>query len=394
MRWQKCPGVRDLLPEEMERFRRFEAEFRRSCALWGYQEVRTPVLEYLHLFTAAGTLSPEMLQDIYSFLDWDGWSGERVVLRPDGTIPVARLFIESSLSPPARLFYVENVFSFSLERLRERWQCGMEIFGEPEPWGEAELLLLASEILKNAGLLEEIEVSLSHMGLVREILEEAGVEKPEEALKEMIAGGGSPEVVRRLLPEPFGNFFLIRGDSPAFLDNLGAFLRKKEALRSFGELLRVLKERGVRFSVDLTMGRGFEYYTGLVFEINAKGKKIGGGGRYDNLLRLLGGEFVPACGFAFYLSELLDLLSAPHPPSLALISAAKDPRGALRLALKLYRKNIPFFLSFGEEPKKKGFRWKIVPSAEREGAFDVRDLERGEERRASSPEEVVEILGR
>ncbi|HIE17777.1 MAG TPA: ATP phosphoribosyltransferase regulatory subunit, partial [Dehalococcoidia bacterium] len=92
---QKCKGARDLLPRDTKAFRFIEELFRKSCASWGYQEVRTPTLEYLHLFTAAGTLTPHMLSKVYSFLDWDGWSGERVVLRPDGTIPVARLYVEN-----------------------------------------------------------------------------------------------------------------------------------------------------------------------------------------------------------------------------------------------------------------------------------------------------------
>src|SRR3990170_5824706 len=86
----RCRGMRDLLPAEMRRFRLVETAFREVCLGWGYEEVRTPVIEHLHLFTTVGTLSPRMLGRVYSFLDWDGWSGERVVLRPDSTIPTAR----------------------------------------------------------------------------------------------------------------------------------------------------------------------------------------------------------------------------------------------------------------------------------------------------------------
>src|SRR4030065_2472923 len=110
---QKCKGMQDLLPGDMLRFRRIEDTFRTCCGSWGYQEVRTPTLEYLYLFTATGTLTPGMLSKVYSFLDWDGWSGERVVLRPDGTIPAARLYVEQMQdTPAARLYYIENMFSF------------------------------------------------------------------------------------------------------------------------------------------------------------------------------------------------------------------------------------------------------------------------------------------
>jgi histidyl-tRNA synthetase len=78
----RCAGMRNILPSEMRYFRYIEKTFRDVCTGWGYEEVRTPTLERLHLFTSAGTLSPQMLGRVYSFLDWDGWTGERVVLRP------------------------------------------------------------------------------------------------------------------------------------------------------------------------------------------------------------------------------------------------------------------------------------------------------------------------
>src|SRR4030043_1670778 len=113
MKIQRCKGMRDLSPEEMTVFRLVEGSCRDCFLKWGYREVRTPTIEYLHLFTSAGTLTPGMLGKVYSFLDWDGWSGERVVLRPDGTIPVARMYIDSlAQQKPARLFYVTSIFSF------------------------------------------------------------------------------------------------------------------------------------------------------------------------------------------------------------------------------------------------------------------------------------------
>src|SRR4030066_2012076 len=111
---QKCKGARDLLPKDTEAFRYIEDVFSKACLGWGYREVRTPTLEYLHLFTAAGTLTPNMLSKVYSFLDWDGWSGERVVLRPDGTIPGARLSMQNlSQQEIAGLFYTPNASVFT-----------------------------------------------------------------------------------------------------------------------------------------------------------------------------------------------------------------------------------------------------------------------------------------
>jgi len=110
---QRSRGMRDLLPADMRAFRQVEDAFRAAASRWGYDEIRTPTLETYSLFTAAGALTPEMLSRVYSFLDWDGWSGERVVLRPDSTIPVTRAAYEGGIEPPARLSYIQNVFRFA-----------------------------------------------------------------------------------------------------------------------------------------------------------------------------------------------------------------------------------------------------------------------------------------
>ncbi len=111
-------GMRDLGPEEMRRFRAIERTFLEVTGAAGYREIRTPTIEPLHLYTASGALSPQLLDRVYSFLDWDGWSGERVVLRPDATVAVARWFAERRSSDggasegAARLSYVQPAYRF------------------------------------------------------------------------------------------------------------------------------------------------------------------------------------------------------------------------------------------------------------------------------------------
>jgi len=183
MESQRCKGMRDLLPDDMRRFRYIEDTFRNCCVKWGYREVRTPSLEYLHLFTATGTLTPSRLGRAYSFLDWDGWSGERVVLRPDGTIPIARLYIENlSQQQDARLFYVTDIFAFEQtgKENRERWQCGVEFLGGASPMADVELMLLARELLHNLGI-GEVELRLSHAGLAKALVKELGLSPRDEA---------------------------------------------------------------------------------------------------------------------------------------------------------------------------------------------------------------------
>jgi histidyl-tRNA synthetase len=154
MKVPRCRGSRDLSPDEMKRFRLIEEVFRDCCRRAGYEEVRTPTVEYLHLFTMAGTLTPGRLNRVYSFLDWDGWSGERVVLRPDGTIPVARFYVENLQEQTlARLFYIANIFIFEETgtQARERWQGGAELIGAGSPLADVELITLSLEVLKRLG---------------------------------------------------------------------------------------------------------------------------------------------------------------------------------------------------------------------------------------------------
>ncbi len=182
MKIQRCKGTRDLSPEEMASFRLIEGAFGDCCRKWGYKEVRTPTLEYLHLFTSVGTLTPGRLGKVYSFLDWDGWSGERVVLRPDGTIPIARLYIDSMEGEElAKLFYVANVFIFEAtgKKTRERWQCGAELVGVSSPLADVELVMLALEVLKRLKF-DGIELRLSHAGLIRALLAKLGLTAEEQ----------------------------------------------------------------------------------------------------------------------------------------------------------------------------------------------------------------------
>ncbi|MDA1062562.1 MAG: ATP phosphoribosyltransferase regulatory subunit, partial [Chloroflexi bacterium] len=180
-------GMRDLGPDEMRRFRAVEARFLEVVARAGYREIRTPTVEPLHLFTGAGTLSPQMLDRVYSFLDWDGWSGERVVLRPDSTLPAVRWHEEQAGSEAARLCYVQPVYRFAPDDgQREQWQCGVELFGLAAPEGDAELLQLALDLLKGLGLAglgrggsaqQALRFELSHSGLVRAALSAAGLDR-------------------------------------------------------------------------------------------------------------------------------------------------------------------------------------------------------------------------
>lgn len=321
MKIQRCKGAKDWLPQDMVRFRFIEDIFRNCCTSCGYREVRTPTLEYLHLFTAAGTLTPSRLSKVYSFLDWDGWSGERVVLRPDGTIPAARLYIDNLAELEiTRLFYVTNVFVFEEtgKESRERWQCGVELLGSAETMAEVEIILLASEILHNFGF-TNIELRLSHAGVVRALIKELRLspDRETEVLDQILDGNWQVLVEGKPIGSKLDDILSLllkpKGKPASFLENLRAASAQVSSdlesnLENFLNVIRLLDAMGYKYRVDITATRSFEYYTGVCFQFLVKGKRVGGGGRYDNLIPLVGGKSTPACGFALYIDPLMTLI--------------------------------------------------------------------------------------
>ena len=373
MKIQRCKGTRDLSPKEMAGFRLIEGIFRDCCLKWGYQEVRTPTLEYLHLFTSVGTLTPSRLGRVYSFLDWNGWSGERVVLRPDGTIPIARLYIDSlEKEELAKLFYVTNIFIFEAtgKETRERWQCGAELIGAGSPLADVELVTLALEVLKRLRL-DSIELKLSHAGLIRALLGKLKL-SPEEQTKvfDLILDGDmealakvkpdQPELARTLLP-----LLDLKGKSSASLKNLKTLpapdlTQLQPYIDDFINITELLEAVGCDYQIDLASGRGFEYYTGVIFQIFQDGERIGGGGRYDALIPLMGGKDIPACGFALYLDRLMNLVK---PAALA------EPPGQ-KVLIRAKPEAVKDGFCTAERLREAGYRAEFYLGAQAEADFD------------------------
>jgi histidyl-tRNA synthetase len=344
--------MRDLLPAEMAAFRIVEGICRESCSEWGYREVRTPTIEYLYLFTSAGTLTPDRLGKVYSFLDWDGWSGERVVLRPDGTIPVARLYAENMVKKElARLFYASNVFIFDEagEKTRERWQCGAELIGSASVMADVELITLVIEIMVKLGV-SDLVMILSHAGMIKTLLSKIGIsiEEQNRLFGQILEGdleaisqitGDNTEYQKILL-----SLLNSRGKSPDFLKKQKVGLLNNISdigpeIDNFIRITELLDALGCPYQIDIASGAGFEYYTGMIFQLYAGGEKVGGGGRYDDLIPSMGGGDVPACGFALYLDSLMklvkpELIVTPESPHI-LVKTPPEGKEAVKAVFQL-----------------------------------------------------------
>jgi len=311
-------GVRDILPGEAKRKRQMESSFVDMFEQWGYQEVVTPTFEYFDAL-ARGDNSGAWDQ-LYRFFDRDG---RILALRPDITTPIARMVATRLRGNilPLRLFYLGNVFRYESPqagRQREFTQAGVELIGARSAAADAEVITLAVRALENSGL-DDFQIGVGQVEVFHGLMEEAELDEDTRrqvresvaskdlvGLEECLERSGVPASLREVLlslPSLHGGVEV--------LDRAMGMTDNKRALRGLTNLSRVfsaLAAAGVgdRVIMDLGVLRGFDYYTGMVFEGYAPGLgfPVCGGGRYDQLLGKFGHP-LPATGFAIGIERLM-----------------------------------------------------------------------------------------
>ncbi len=317
-RWQQIPpGTRDLLPQEMARVRAVTEAILRQMVRWGYREITTPTLEYLDVLVRGE--GSEAGDRLFKLIDR---SGELLALRPEMTTPVARLVATRLREEPLpiRLAYAGQVFrgrEVGSGLPREFPQVGCELIGSSTLEADAEIVALAVEALAAAGV-PQSSMSLGHVGVLRGIL--AGLNLSEEAAGEVRALLYQKDFVgiralldRHRAPQRVGEALMalptLRG--PSALAEARRLVDTPEGqgvLRDLAELEGMLRAYGVgeAVTVDLSIIRDFDYYTGIVFEghTTALGVPLLGGGRYDRLLERYGMPY-PATGFAVRVERVL-----------------------------------------------------------------------------------------
>lgn len=311
-------GVRDLLPSEALRKRSLENTFEKTFKAWGYNEVITPTFEFYEALSI-GRGAEEDAQ-LYKFIDRQG---NILALRPDMTTPIARLVCSKMRDQkmPMRFFYMANVFSHEdpqAGRQREFYQSGIELIGDSTPFADAEVIAIAVELLKEAGL-RNFQVSIGQVDILYGMMEELGL--PEDQVGRVKAAISNRNYVG--LQELLDEFKVPEGDKDRFMRIITThggrevihvarqLARNAKTLRALDILDKVyeaLQAYEITSNVELNLGvlRGLDYYTGIVFEGYSSyiGFPIFGGGRYDNLM----GQFgltCPATGFALGLERLL-----------------------------------------------------------------------------------------
>ena len=312
--YRRVKGTRDLLPPETALWAAVEATARSVFGRYSFDEIRTPIIESTELFVRSVGESTDIVgKEMYTFEDRKGRS---ITLRPENTASVARAFVENGMASwpqPVKLFYIGPQFRYEQPqqgRYRQFSQIGAELLGDASPWADVEVLLMLNRLLKELGF-EDLVVLLNTVG------DEASRNAYKTALVEFLDArleGLSEDSQRRLKTNPLR---ILDSKNPSDQEQLVGAPELREYLTSeaqehFDQVCRGLDSQEMSYRVEDRLVRGLDYYNHTVFEIVSEGlgaqDALVGGGRYDGLVKALGGRAVPGIGFAIGEDRLLNVL--------------------------------------------------------------------------------------
>lgn len=391
-------GTRDFLPEQAERFRRLEELAADLASRYGYGELRTPIFEHTDLFQrGVGEATDIVEKEMYTFFD----RGERsLTLRPEGTAGVVRAFVEHKLynsALPAKYFYFGPMFRYEKPqagRYRQLWQFGVELLGAPGPRADVEVIALGWQYYKELGIDTRLvlnSIGCSHCRA-----------QYRQALISHLQGKEMCELcVSRLERNPL-----------RVLDCKN--VRCQEEIRSvplisdylcedcqghFAQVKAGLTQLGIPYDLDPRLVRGLDYYNRTTFEYKTDSlgsqDALGGGGRYDGLVELLGGPSVPAVGLALGVDriELMDppalkakegrrgiwLVTMEPAADRAIAIAHRLRQGGCSIQYDLLGKG---FKAQFKQADRHNCRWALIigPDDLDSGRALLRDLETGQQR--------------
>ena len=341
-------GTKGILPQEMNLWHEMEKNALNIFSNAGYQEIRTPIFEATELFArGVGDTTDIVNKEMYTFEK----SERSLTLRPENTAGVVRSFIENGmhrLSAPVKLWYKGPMFRYERPqagRQRQFHQVGVEMFGIKDATADAEVIELAVSYLKSLGL-NDLEVEINSLGCPT--CREEFKTKLKNALKPYFnelcedCQNRYEKNPLRLLDckvEDCKKIF----EKPEIQSIIQGDFICEECANHFDELKSYLNALDIKYSVNKLLVRGLDYYNRTVFEI--KSNKLGsqnavcGGGRYDSLVKNLGGEDTPAIGFAMGMERLYSLIEKSEQPKLAGYIVSTNKLEALKLVKKLRDNN-------------------------------------------------------
>ena len=302
-------GTKDILPDEISLWQRIEAIGRDIFNIYGYKEIRTPIIEEASLFIRSiGDATDIVQKEMYVFSD----RGNRIIaLRPEATASIARAYIENSLFQAggiAKLFYIGPMFRSERPqqgRQRQFYQIGVEAIGSDNPFIDAEVIALSARFLERLGV-KKFHVKLNSLGCQKDKIRV--MEKHKESFRPYLEK--LCETCKNRFDKNVLRIFDCKEDScKSIAQNVEAESALCSDCAGHFEKVKVgLNAIGIEYTVDNKIVRGLDYYTRTVFEITQEslGAKdaICAGGRYNNLVKELGGKDTPAIGFAFGMERL------------------------------------------------------------------------------------------
>ena len=407
-------GTSDILPEEARAWQQLEEKARRVFQLYGYQEIRTPLIEEAAVFTSSlGEAAEIVTKQMYLFEDR---GGRTVALRPEGTASVARALIEHGLDKTAslnRFYYGGPMFRAERPqkgRRRQFHQMGVEVFGSASPHQDVELLCLLKRLLEEWGL-SGWKLKLNSLGC----------KEDRAKIVEHVRAKLSPRAAKlcedcriRLEKNPFRILDCKEEGCRGLSEGIDLYEAVCASCKEhFEQVKKGLRALSVPFDRDPHLVRGLDYYTRTAFEVVHPGlgaqDALGGGGRYDDLVQMLGGAAVPAIGFAVGVERVLLALesagpnppeAAPRPVYVAAVSPAELPN-ALELAEQLRRGGVTAFVNLEERPLGRqmkqasslGARFALILGADevKEGMVMVKDMQTGEQKKESLADALKKV---
>jgi histidyl-tRNA synthetase len=333
-----------VLPEDAARREIVEQAGRTILGAAGYRRIETPAFEATELFVrTVGEATDIVRKEMYTF---DDGGGRSLTLRPEGTAPVCRAYLEHGmhkLPQPVKLWYLSSFFRAEAPqrgRYRQFWQIGAEAIGSDTPETDAEVIVLLAELLDEVGA-HQIRLRLSSLGSP-----DTRAEYREELKSYLHAheDGLSEDVRERIDLNPLRAFDAsdpgtreVMRDAPLLLDRLD-----ESDAEHFTRVRELLDDAGIPYELDPTLVRGLDYYNRTLFEFESAAlgaqSGVGGGGRYDGLIEEIGGPRTPAVGFAAGVERMLLAAGEPEVESEPIdLFVAVASREASREAWKLSR---------------------------------------------------------
>lgn len=303
MKYRRPRGTKDILPDSIYKWHFVEKTIHEVMNYYSYYEIRTPTFEYTDLFIrGVGSDTDIVGKEMYTF---DDKGGDSLTLKPEGTAPVMRAYLENSLSaesPLQKVYYITQMFRYEKPqagRYREHTQFGAEIIGSDDIFSDLELISLASSIYKKCGI-QNFKLKINTIGKTEE--RKSYVNLLKEYFKKHYDELSNESKIKleknplRILDSKNENDKMIIEKAPKITEYLG-----KDSQERFNSVMKLLQQNSIEFELDSKLVRGLDYYTDTTFEFISKDlgaqDAIGGGGRYDGLAEMLGGKNIPGIGF-------------------------------------------------------------------------------------------------